>query len=126
MRRLVVPIAALVIMILFCAWSTARVDAICRESSALLDQAETRCYLGDYPGAEEYVQKSCQCWTRHEGFLGVTLRHTESDDISILYSPLLEACRAEDGEEFNYRSLELRASLRHIARMEKPYYFNVF
>ena len=125
MKRLTIPLLLLSIIILFCTWSTCRVGRICQEASRLLDQAETRCVLGDYAGAEALASASQQLWSAHEGFLGMALRHTESDDVAILYPSLLESCRQRDEIEFRIRSLELRASLRQLSRMEFPHYFNV-
>ena len=125
MKKLTIPLILLSLIVVFCVWSTCRVDAICREAAGLLDQAETKCLLGDYDGAEELALASQGLWLDHEGFLGMALRHTESDDVAILYAPLLETCRQKDGDEFQIRSLELRATLRQLSRMEFPHYFNV-
>ena len=125
MKKLMIPILLLLLIVVFCTWATFRVDRICGQAIRLLDQAETCCVLGDFDGAGELVFASEQCWLRHEGFLGMALRHTESDDITVQYPPLLESCSHRDRSEFNRRSLELRASLRMLSRMELPYYFNV-
>ena len=125
MKRLIAPLLLLAIMIGLCAFSTWQVGRICRATAGKLEQAETRCALGDFQGAEEMVLEAQRMWERHEGFLGTALRHTESDDIDILFPPLLESCRQEDPAEFSHQNRELVATLQQIARMEIPYYFNV-
>ena len=125
MRKLWTAILILAAIIGFCTWNTWHVDQICKDTSALLRQAEISCTRGDFEGAQDLILSSQSIWNRHEGFLGMALRHTESDDIGILYPPLLETCRQKDLEEFNRRNLELIATLKHLSRMEIPYYFNV-
>ncbi len=125
MKRILLSLLLMALILGLCVWGTDRVSEICRNVSGLLEQAETRCCLGDYEGAERLTLEAQALWAKHEGFLGTTLRHTESDDVGILFPPLLSALRQEDGEEFELRSLELRATLRHLSRMEAPYYFNV-
>ena len=125
MKKLVFPVLLLVVLVVFCAWSTWRVQDLCSQSAALLHQAGVKCSLGDYEGAKDLVYDAKHSWDRHEGFLGTALRHTESDDIGIQFPPLLESCRQRDGEEFSRRNLELIAVLQDISRMEIPYYFNI-
>ena len=125
MKRIIPALLLLAGIVGLCIWGTGRVCRISKEASALLEQAETRCFLGDYEGAEQLTLEAQALWSAHEGFLGTTLRHTESDDVGILFPPLLLTLRQKDGREFQLRSLELRAMLRELSRMEVPYYFNV-
>ena len=55
----------------------------------------------------------------------MALRHTEADDIGILFPGLIEAAGQKDQGEFLLRVRELKANLRHLGRMELPYLFNV-
>lgn len=125
MKKLLIPTLMLVLLIIFCVWSTWRVQDLCNQSSTLLQAAGVKCDLGDFEGAIDLVYAAKHSWDKHEGFLGTALRHTESDDISTQFSPLLESCRQRDNEEFSRRNLELIALLRQISRIEIPYYFNI-
>ena len=109
----------------FCWFTAWRVDDLCNTSASLLEAAETQVMLGDYEAAVETVNHSFRLWNRHEGFFGMALRHTESDDVGILYPVLQEACRQKDQGEFLLRARELAANLRHLGRMEQPYLFNI-
>lgn len=125
MKKFILPGLLLILMIIFCVWSTWRADWLCANAAELLEKAGVRCELGDYDGAKELVGEAKQSWDAHEGFFGIALRHTESDDIDILFPPLLETCRQEDAKEFSRRNLELIATFRHLSRAEIPYYFNI-
>ena len=125
MRKPWTAICLLAVIVGFCWWSTWHVDQICRDTTALLEQAERYCTVGEFSKGMEQVAGSWNIWNRHEGFLGMALRHTESDDVGILVPSLLESCRQRDLEEFNRRNLELMATISHLSRMEIPYYFNV-
>ena len=125
MKKMILPLVLLAVMVAFCGWSAWRADQLCNESAELLEKAGARCEQGDFDGAESLVHEAKDCWDDHEGFFGIALRHTESDDIDILFPPLLESCRQEDEEEFSRRNLELIATFRHLSRAELPYYFNI-
>lgn len=125
MKKFILPILILLLMVSFCVWATWRADELCNQSAQLLEQAGARCIQGDFHGAEDLVQEAKNCWDQHEGFFGVALRHTESDDVDILFPPLLETCRQQDAEEFTRRNLELIATFHHLSRAEMPYYFNI-
>lgn len=125
MKRLWCSIGILAIMIAFCCISTFRVNQICKDTANILRQAETQCHLGNYQSARDTVYLSQAYWKKHEGFLGIALRHTETDDIDLMFPALIEAARQKDGEEFLLRNAELIAAFRSLSRMELPYYFNI-
>ena len=125
MKKLYSALGILLVITGFCWFTAWRVDDLCNTSASLLEAAETQVMLGDYDAAVETVNHSFRLWNRHEGFFGMALRHTESDDVGILYPVLQEACRQKDQREFLLRARELAANLRHLGRMEQPYLFNI-
>jgi hypothetical protein len=125
MKKLLLPLALLALLVGFCCYTTWHVDQLCSDCAQLLEEAGQRCQLGDFEEGLALCNQAKQNWDHHEGFFGTALRHTESDDVGIAFPALLESCRQEDLEEFSRRDLELIAILRHLSRMEYPYYFNV-
>lgn len=125
MKKILVSVGILAVITGFCWWTAWRVNRLCASSAALLDAAETQVLLGDYPGAEETAEEAYRIWQGHEEFFGMALRHTESDDVGILFPPLQESIRQKDAGEFLLRARELAATLRHLGRMEQPYLFNI-
>lgn len=125
MKKFILPLSMLILMVIFCVWATWRADQLCTDSAEFLKKAGVQCEQGDFDTAEHLVHKAKKNWDAHEGFFGIALRHTESDDIDILFPPLLESCRQRDAEEFSRRNLELIATFRHLSRAEIPYYFNI-
>lgn len=125
MKKMALSAGILVLLTAFCWFTAWRVDGICSEASAMLEHAENQAVRGDYAGAGETAAQAFQMWNRHEGFFGMALRHTESDDIGILFPSLIEAAGQKDQGEFLLRIRELKASLRQLGRMELPYLFNV-
>lgn len=125
MKRLWVSAGMILFMAVFCLVSVYRVENICDETICVLREAETLCFLGDYKGAEDSVYLARANWNRHEGFLGMALRHTEADDAGIMFSAVLEALRRKDELEFGLHNAQLMATLKELSHMEKPYLFNV-
>lgn len=125
MKKIILPVALIAGLLIFCTISVKHTVDISSDVSELLERAQWYAELGDYDRAESLSIDSQTLWQSHEGFLGMVLRHTESDDIDCLYPPLLDACRAENAEEYSRRNHELQAYLRQLSRMEIPYFFNV-
>lgn len=125
MKKMFCALGVLVLITGFCWFTVWRVDYLCRTSAQLLGAAETQVMLGDYSAAEETVSHAFRLWSSHEGFFGMALRHTESDNIGVLFPVLQEACRQKDSGEFLFRTRELSAALRQLGRMEQPYLFNI-
>lgn len=125
MKRIATALFTILLIMGICIYTVHRVDRICQETTGLLRQAETQCLLGNYEGAKEIVRLSQVLWQRNETFLGIALRHTESDDVDILYPGLMEACVQKDPQEFMLRNLELIAVFKQLSRMELPYLFNI-
>lgn len=124
MKKLLIAILLIAGMTWFCFYFSHHVESICNTSAALLEQAETDYLLGDQSAAISDIIHSRRVWNRNELFLGTALRHTESDDVGILYSVLLESC-SQGSDEFLTQNRELIATLRHLSRMEQPYLFNI-
>ena len=125
MKKIYCVLGILLVITGFCWFTAWRVGDLCNTSVSLLEAAETQVMLGDYDAAEETVNHSFRLWNRHECFFGMALRHTESDDVGILYPVLQEACQQKDQREFLLRVRELTASLQQLGRMEQPYLFNI-
>lgn len=96
MKKILVSVGILAVITGFCWWTAWRVNRLCASSAALLDAAETQVLLGDYPGAEETAEEAYRLWQGHEEFFGMALRHTESDDVGILFPPLQESIRQKN------------------------------
>ena len=125
MKKIYCALGILLVITGFCWFTVWRVGDLCNTSVSLLEAAETQVMLGNFDAAEETVNHSFRLWNRHESFFGMALRHTESDDVGILYPVLQEACRQKDQGEFLLRVRELTASLQQLGRMEQPYLFNI-
>ena len=125
MKRIFMALGLLAVITGFCIFSVVRVHRICDDTKAVLRQAETCCVNGDFKGVEGTVYLAQAIWKKHEGFLGMALRHTETDDISVMFSTLLEAASQRDSEEFMLRNRELLALINGLSHMEIPFHYNV-
>ncbi len=125
MKRILTPLLLIGAVWCFCAFATDRVKTVCLSVDHLLWEAEAAEELGRDAEAEAMATRARDLWNAHRGLLGTALRHTESDDITVSFPPLLEAARSGDREDFLQRSRELRAALQTLWEMEEPYYYNV-
>lgn len=125
MKKIICAISILIIITGFCVYATYHTRTICDETVSFLEESEKLLYLGRQEDAYETLHSAQANWILHENFLGMALRHTESDDVDILFPILKNACLQEDYSEFSYRNKELIANLRHLYRAEYPYIYNI-
>jgi len=120
-------LAGLTLLLIFglCFYAAARVETICDSITEKLHMAETQCHLGYYDHAINSVRDAQTLWTKHETFLGISLRHTETDEIGIEFPVLVETLMQKDSSAFIQENLTLIATIDHLSRMEQPYLFNI-
>lgn len=125
MKKILCSLLTLTLIFALCFWSVHRVEAICDSINHKLHQAETECVLKHYDRAINSVRDAQTIWTRNETFLGLALRHTETDDVGIQFPTLTEALMQQDSAEFIRDNLTLISTISQLARMEQPYLFNI-
>lgn len=125
MKKIILSISLLVVITGFCIFATWYTRSICDDTIALLEQSETEIGLGRYDEAYETVFSAQRLWNQHEDFLGLALRHTESDDVDILFPVLKNTCLQKDQSEFLYRNREMTAMLKHLYKAEYPCFYNI-
>ncbi len=126
MRRVWWSVGMLLMIVALCTCCVVRVNRVCQSTEELLRQAEICMHLGDTQGARDSVYYARLKWNAHEGLMGLSLRHTETDDVAQMFPAITESIRHKDETEFYMRNAELIGTIKELRRMEIPYYFNVF
>lgn len=95
------------------------------ETAAQLEAAIVAFDQDDWQTATACVEKAESLWNHHKGFLGTLLDHEESDTIQWGLANIRSFAVTGSGEEFRAGCTETAAMIRHVAQMERPYYYNI-
>lgn len=125
MRYLALSISILLIATIFCTMVIMQLEKTADEIYNVLEKAYSYVDLKDWESVILYTQKAQSLWNDHNGLWGVSLRHAETESITVGFKPLLEYAHAEDESGYASQSAEVRAYIRHLIEAEKPYYYNI-
>ena len=71
------------------------------------------------------MQQALRIWRQYERYFGLTLTHSEIDDILERFAALSQYAVLEDRDDFLAGCAELRFSIEHIRQMELPSIENI-
>ena len=115
----------LLILLLFCVFCALMTQRYTRQVLSLLEAGFSYGEAGRFSQAADHVRQAQALWDAHTGFWGVVLRHTEADQALTGFQSALLYAETQEESEFLSACAQLIASIRHIAEMELPHYYNV-
>lgn len=95
------------------------------EAAVQLEAAIDAFDRDDWQTATACVEKAGDIWDHYSGLLGTVLDHQESDAIKWGLANIRSFAVTKSGEEFRAGCTETAAMIRHVAQMERPYYYNI-
>ena len=125
MKHIFIAVLLLSLVLALCLGALSLLENTTRQVSESVQQAQQAARQENYDIALLHVLHAQAQWRKTEGLYGVLLNHSETDEITFLFSVLVICAEQPVKEEFNYRCSELIAMLEHIAEMERPYYYNI-
>ena len=125
MKHIFIAVLLLSLVLTLCLGTLSLLEETTQQVSESLRRAQQAAGQEDYSSALSQVLQAQAQWNRTEGLYGVLLNHSETDEITFLFSSLVVCAEQPVKEEFQYRCAELIAMLAHIAEMERPYYYNI-
>ncbi|MBE6955516.1 MAG: DUF4363 family protein [Ruminococcaceae bacterium] len=125
MKHILIALIVLSLTLVLCLLALSLLEDTTQLVVTSLHLAQQAAQQDDYSTACRCVLQAQAQWRKTEGLYGVLLNHSETDEITFLFSALIICAEQPVKEEFRYRCAELVAMLEHIAEMEKPYYYNI-
>jgi len=108
MRRLYISIALIALMAAGSGLHIWHLDGFIGQISALLAQAQERVEREDWDGAAALTREAKDRWTAHEGYLHVTLRHTDTDAIQLSMDEALAFLEGGEKQPAEYAAVNAR------------------
>ncbi len=96
-----------------------------RLTGALL-QAEEQVGQGDWEGAEALIREAREAWHSRDGWLHVTLRHADTDEIQIGFDETLRLLLCREMGEYAAASAQLVQHLQLVSGAEQLTLQNLF
>ena len=117
----------LLALVLSCALlASAALDRQVERTVQQVDCARLAAERGDFNAALLAADCAAESWQSGLGLLGVLLNHTETDEVQFSFAALRACIAMEQEDEILPRCQELSERLKHIANMEKPFFYNIF
>lgn len=91
-----------------------------------LTQAEAMAEHGDWEGAAELTRQAGDLWLARSGYLHITLRHADADQIYLLFCEVRELISSKETGEYAAANARLIASLSLLEEAEELTLKNIF
>ena len=98
---------------------------ICKQTLCALTRAQEQAQIYNFEACRASMQQALRIWRQYERYFGLTLTHSEIDDILERFAALSQYAVLEDRDDFLAGCAELRFSIEHIRQMELPSIENI-
>lgn len=108
MKRLSVALGLMALLAVLCGVHTLHLARFTGELTGLLAQAQALVEREDWEGATQLTQQAKERWVGHEGYLHVTLRHTDIDAILVSFDETLAFLHGNEHQPAEYAAVNAR------------------
>ena len=126
MKRLWFPAALLLLMFAAALGNALALERFTGSLAQTLLQAEERVGREDWDGAEALIRQAREDWHRRDGWLHVTLRHADTDEIQIGFDETLRLLLCREMGGYAAASAQLGEHLQLVAGAEQLTLENLF
>lgn len=127
MKRLYVSLGLIVLLAVLCGVHTIHLSRFTDELAGLLTQAQEQVEHGDWDGAFQLTRQAKERWVDHEGYLHITLRHTDIDAILVSFDEALAFLQGSEHQPAEYAAVnaKLITQLALLLEAELPTITNI-
>lgn len=108
MKRLYVSLGLVALLAALCLAHTVHLSCFTTQLTGLLAQAQTQAEQENWDQAAHITRQARERWVGHEGYLHVTLRHTDIDAILISFNETLAFLDAGEHQSAEYAAVNAR------------------
>ena len=108
MTRLYISLGLIALLAVLCGAHTFYLSRFTDELTGLLIQAQEQMEHGDWEGATQLTRQAKEQWTDNEGYLHVTLRHTDVDAILVSFDEALAFLQGSEHQPAEYAAVNAR------------------
>ena len=122
MKRLYTALGLIVLLALLCGAHTLYLARFTDELTGLLTQAQGQVEREDWEGAVRLTRQAKERWVDNDGYLHITLHHTDIDAILVSFDEALAFLQANEHQSAEYAAVnaKLLAQLALLLEAELP------
>ena len=118
MKNLVLPLAAMAVILIFSLWAGRYVQHQTEGWEQLLEQAAQAASGADWLRVEDLLSQARENWERHKTFFHTIIEHSELNEVESLFAATEDACRRRDNQETISQLTLLVVQLRLLAETQ--------
>ena len=128
MKRLWVSLGLIAVLAALCGVHTVYLSRFTDELTGLLTQAQEQVDQEDWEGAFQLTRQAKEQWVGNDGYLHITLRHTDIDAILVSFDEALAFLQGKEHQSAEYAAVnaKLLTQLALLLEAELPTLTNVF
>ena len=119
MKRLWIALALLGAVFAAVLWNGRALTGLTGELAGLLTQAGVQAGAGDWEGAGTLTRQAQETWAARDGYLHITLRHGDTDEIDTGFQETLAYLSCRDEEEYAAANARLITRLERLSEAEQ-------
>ena len=108
MKRLYVSLGLIAVLAALCGVHTVYLSRFTGELTGLLTQAQEQVNREDWEGAFRLTRQAKEQWVDSEGYLHITLRHTDVDAILVSFDEALAFLQGKEHQSAEYAAANAR------------------
>lgn len=108
MKRLYVSLVLIALLVVLCCVHTIHLSRFTDQLTGLLTQAQERVEHEDWDSAIQLTKKARDQWVGHEGYLHITLHHTDIDAVLVSFDETLAFLRGNEHQPAEYAAANAR------------------
>ena len=122
MKRLYVSLGLIALLALMCGAHTVYLSRFTDELTGLLTQAQEQVEREDWEGAFQLTRQAKEQWVGNDGYLHITLRHTDIDAILVSFDEALAFLQGSEHQPAEYAAVnaKLLTQLALLLEAELP------
>ena len=128
MKMLWVSLGLIALLAVLCGVHTVYLSRFTDELTGLLTQAQEQVDQEDWEGAFQLTRQAKEQWVGNDGYLHITLRHTDIDAILVSFDEALAFLQGKEHQSAEYAAVnaKLLTQLALLLEAELPTLTNVF
>ena len=122
MKRLYVSLGLIILLAVLCGVHTVYLGRFTDRLTGLLTQAQERVEREDWEDAVRLTRQAKEQWVNHDGYLHITLHHTDVDAILVSFDEALAFLQASEHQSAEYSAVnaKLLTQLALLLEAELP------
>ena len=125
MKALYIPSALLILLLLFCLWSSSYIRSYTDQWTTELEEVNHFLEDAQWESAQAHILSIRESWNQTQNIFHMLLAHQNLDETEVLFSGAIAACKQEDSVELQIYLDQLSMQLMLLADTQRATLGNI-